>query len=599
MSYKALLFCPDERTAKTVTQVLSELEFQVEACNEPFAAVKMLMAGHFDAVVVDCDNEQNATLLFKSARNSEFNQASLSVAVVEGQSGVAKAFRIGANLVLTKPINVEQSKGTLRVARGLLRKNEAAKTSGKVTETPVRPQATSPSIAPPSFATSAIVPPARTISVPPAISKPAFVTNPAPSYAPAASSSSAFELEKDPTPKPEPAEAAFLESVSDQADTIRPHDQAAPAKKQYPWQAASKPVAESMAGTMTTALKHAAEATGKPDSGISAGYGAAAAPAKAKEPVAIDDEISALDEPTASIPVAVTSHPSGSAVNWGRIAAIILIAAAGGAIYRAGTQTHWQVVSAMSSLLHKTSAAATPQISKPAANAPVSGTPAPIATTGMQLQSGSPSARPISTQNSTPVAPTPQKPSPATETIVIAPSPKKSTVNATSFDPPTPPGVVKEIGEGTVFVDTKTPRPTASKPAPVETVDATAPDAVTASSQSNDSAISGLVSMPSSVPQPGPGTLKISQGVSQGLLIKKVAPVYPARAMHAHLQGSVLLLATISKDGDITAVKLLKGEPVLAHAAMDAVKQWKYKPYLLDSQPMEIQTQITVNFTLP
>ena len=357
-----------------------------------------------------------------------------------------------------------------------------------------------------------------------------------------------------------------------------------------------------MAETMTTALKHAAEATGKPDSGISVGYGAAAAPAKAKEPVAIDDEISALDEPTqsASIPMAVTPHPSGSAINWGRIAAIILVAAAGAAIYRAGTQTHWQVVSAMSSLLHKTSAATTPQISKPAANAPVSVSPAPTAaTTGMQVQSGSPSARPISTQNSTPVAPTLQKPSPATETIVIAPSPKKSTVNATSFDPPTPPGVVKEIGEGTVFVDTKTPRPAASKPAPVETVDATAPDAVTASSQSNDSAISGLMSMPSSVPQPGPGTLKISQGVSQGLLIKKVAPVYPARAMHAHLQGSVLLLATISKDGDISAVKLLKGEPVLAHAAMDAVKQWKYKPYLLDSQPMEIQTQITVNFTLP
>src|ERR1700675_4362944 len=127
MSYKALLFCPDERTAKTVTQVLSELEFQVEACNEPFAAVKLLMAGHYDAVVVDCDNEQNATLLFKSARNSTSNQGSLAVAVVEGQAGVAKAFRIGANLVLTKPINVEQSKGTLRVARGLLKKAEAGK----------------------------------------------------------------------------------------------------------------------------------------------------------------------------------------------------------------------------------------------------------------------------------------------------------------------------------------------------------------------------------------------------------------------------------------------------------------------------------------
>src|SRR6201997_245504 len=127
MGYQALLFCPDEKTARTVTHVLNDLEFAVEPCTEPFAAVKQMMATHFDAVVVDCDNEQNATLLFKSARNAANNQSSLAVAVVEGQAGVAKAFRIGANLVLTKPINVEQAKGTLRVARGLLRKNEGAK----------------------------------------------------------------------------------------------------------------------------------------------------------------------------------------------------------------------------------------------------------------------------------------------------------------------------------------------------------------------------------------------------------------------------------------------------------------------------------------
>src|SRR6266404_6289833 len=127
MGYQALLFCPDEKTARTVTQVLNELDFTVVACTEPFAAVKKLMGEHFDAVVVDCDNEQNATLLFKSARNTVNNQSSLAVAVVEGQAGVAKAFRIGANLVLTKPINVEQAKGTLRVARGLLRKGDPAK----------------------------------------------------------------------------------------------------------------------------------------------------------------------------------------------------------------------------------------------------------------------------------------------------------------------------------------------------------------------------------------------------------------------------------------------------------------------------------------
>src|SRR5207237_7194354 len=107
--------------------VFHALALTVDPCTEPFRAVKKLMAQHFDAVVVDCDNDQNATLLFKSARNSRSNQTSLAVAVVEGQAGVAKAFRIGANLVLTKPINVEQAKGTLRVARGLLRKGDPAK----------------------------------------------------------------------------------------------------------------------------------------------------------------------------------------------------------------------------------------------------------------------------------------------------------------------------------------------------------------------------------------------------------------------------------------------------------------------------------------
>src|SRR5437588_3671345 len=153
MGYQALLFCPDEKTARIVTQVLNDLDFTVEPCTEPFAAVKKLMAQHFDAVVVDCDNEQNATLLFKSAHNSSSNQTSLAVAVVEGQAGVAKAFRIGANLVLTKPINIEQAKGTLRVARGLLRKAEpgkpgvpaasapaaAAPTPGKPVPAPAKP----------------------------------------------------------------------------------------------------------------------------------------------------------------------------------------------------------------------------------------------------------------------------------------------------------------------------------------------------------------------------------------------------------------------------------------------------------------------------
>src|SRR5579872_1053356 len=198
MKYNALIFCPDEKTARVVTQVLTDLEFRVEPCNEPFAAVKKLMAEHFDAIVVDCDSEQNAALLFKSAHNSGSNQSSLAVAVVEGQAGVAKAFRIGANLVLTKPINVEQSKGTLRVARGLLRKTDAGK-----------PSSSAPEVAPPSSSvatsTSTKSPLAAHISA----EKPAsgfLPAQPLPSPIPPVSAS-VFEVDADLGPEPEPAEA--------------------------------------------------------------------------------------------------------------------------------------------------------------------------------------------------------------------------------------------------------------------------------------------------------------------------------------------------------------------------------------------------------
>jgi CheY-like chemotaxis protein len=82
MSFKSLLFCPDEKTVRVVRQVLSELDFTVETEGQSFAAVKRLTEEHFDALVVDCQNEQDASLLFKAARNSTHNSSSLSVAVV-------------------------------------------------------------------------------------------------------------------------------------------------------------------------------------------------------------------------------------------------------------------------------------------------------------------------------------------------------------------------------------------------------------------------------------------------------------------------------------------------------------------------------------
>ena len=115
----------------------------------------------------------------------------------------------------------------------------------------------------------------------------------------------------------------------------------------------------------------------------------------------------------------------------------------------------------------------------------------------------------------------------------------------------------------------------------------------------NGGSLPNLMGSDSHAPTPVLQTLAVSQGVSQGLLVKKVQPIYPATASHLRIEGVVDLMATISKTGDISAVKILKGDPTLARAAVDAVKQWKYKPYLLNGEPVEIQTQITMNFKLP
>jgi protein TonB len=128
-----------------------------------------------------------------------------------------------------------------------------------------------------------------------------------------------------------------------------------------------------------------------------------------------------------------------------------------------------------------------------------------------------------------------------------------------------------------------------------------APSAIGASAD-DQSAISNIVtSVPTNVPKamPAPEMLKVSQGVTQGMLLRRVQPVYPHSALQMRIAGSVQLQAVIDKAGNIASVKVLSGDPILSKSAVDAVKQWKYKPYLLDGEAVEIQTQITVNFKLP
>ncbi len=477
MGYQALLFSADEKTARSVTQILRELEFTVIAFTEPAAAVNKLQSQQFDAVVVDCENEQNATLLFKTARSASNNDVSLAVAVVEGQTGVAKAFRIGASLILTKPINVEQAKGTLRVARGLLRKSKAAK----------------PATAPATDAKSSVT----------AVSKAAAAAAGASAsstlHEAAHSGAAAFSGSDGDTSEP-------VIELFDAAEEGNSTEIAAPTAQPTP----GKHVENSVSGSGTGAAS--APARAREVESVSSDLNQTNSVASSKDKVSSTrSEREAAETTVASensskakvdLPAGKTStKSSGSKKAVLGVAAVVLIAAGGYEVWIQGGQLGiW----------------------------------------------GEPTR--------TTAAPAHAAAQPATTHAVP---------EATSVP-------------GALSSSTSTAKPTAS---------------VAASSASIPAA--GVATAP--LPQP----MNVSPEISQALLLKKKQPAYPPKALPLHLEGAVKLSATISPTGDVSAVKVVSGDPLLAPAAVDAVKQWKYKPYVLSGSAVAIQTPVTVDFKAP
>ncbi len=92
--------------------------------------------------------------------------------------------------------------------------------------------------------------------------------------------------------------------------------------------------------------------------------------------------------------------------------------------------------------------------------------------------------------------------------------------------------------------------------------------------------------------------MRIASRVAEANLIHDVTPQYPPEAGRARIEGTVVLMAVISKDGSVLDVRVESGLPILAQAAIDAVKQWRYKPYVIDGEPVEVDSRITINFTL-
>ena len=571
MGYQAVLFCPDEKLARVISQVFNEVDFTVDVVTEPFTTVKKLMAQHYDAIVIDCESDQNSALLFKSGRNSSCNQNALAIAVVEGQAGVAKAYRIGANLVLTKPINLEQAKGTLRVARGLLRKNADTAVVARQEE-----------FSKPGLAGAAAGFDSRPTVAGAAAGRAAVDANHAEVAVPLAAAPNTT------TPQAPTLLAKVNEvpAASMSATLAKPPAVGAPLK-------ASAPTEGNIAGESITASE-----SPKPEETASAGQkGAAnaptgaAAPAPAKEAAKAEQSQEAAVEkiPGAPAPaaendtIALQPVPSFAAVaeapsfaSFGEggtegagsrkkiaIAVVILLALATAGYFV------WNKVGAPAKTPHSTTLPGQPQDLPKAGLAPV------VTPTDNQKREKVVAA----SMNANTSPGTVHQKSPAA-------SPERIRLDLDS--------TAKNSGAAPLRVKAAASTAATTK---TEAEDATVqpPSLLAVNSPANDN-LSGLLTSDTGAAKPSLAEVKISQGVSQGLLIKRVEPRYSAAALSSHAQGTVEIEATIDREGNVVNPKVLKGDRILAAAALDAVRQWRYKPYYLNGQPVEIQTQITIKF---
>jgi len=113
--------------------------------------------------------------------------------------------------------------------------------------------------------------------------------------------------------------------------------------------------------------------------------------------------------------------------------------------------------------------------------------------------------------------------------------------------------------------------------------------------------LGGIIGGPAPPPPPKvatPTRVRVGGNVEAGKILEEVQPTYPAIAKAAHVQGTIVLHAIIGKDGSIQQLQYISGPAMLEPAAMSAVRQWRYKPYLLNGEPVEVDTTISVVFTL-
>jgi TonB family protein len=602
MATRALLLCGEEKAVHAVARILDELDVSFEHSSDSAFTLKRLANQRFDLLLVDCDNAATATQVFNSARSSHLNKTAVAIAIVEGKAGVPNAFRLGASLVLTKPVSLEQARNTLRAAVGMIQKDTEAKpaasmaaAAGASTITSVAPAVAAapataaPAPAPPAnsapssppVASAATPAPVVAATLPPAsptplrLESPKQSAGPAPALAPMSGDKPAASTRVPnpttlPTREPKPALTDFAESPS----SPTPKDSAADLSSKLATDAPELGPLNSSSRRLETDL-----AKSKPDSAKTDTPGFGNRAALAVEPFLEDETVETpqtlrnggvpsfgglANRPFAGME---RKRSSPKAVP---VAALILVLMAAGSYAAWTTQPGFRNLVGWEYTRVRTLTGRQPQ-------AAVAPSPQPASA---QTES-TPSAMPIqpeATVEQTATAPS-QNPAGNPENASSS-SPTASTVPALSVN------ARHDSHEGD---QVKADSAEHAKQASAPSRSGAAKSVPLPTAASNTSATAGSSSE----------LLEVPEDYADDQVIHRVHPAYPRQARLKKLTGTVVLQAIVNKQGKVDSLQLLSGDPVLAQAAYDAVKQWRYKPYSHNGEPSEFQTRVTVDFKLP
>jgi periplasmic protein TonB len=558
----ALLLSPDDQAVSSITGVLEEMSVTCERPLDGASAAQKLNSQSFDLVLVDCENLPAAKLIFDVCRRGKNGNNPVPIAIVDGRAGLPTAFRLGAELILTKPVAKDQARSTIRAAVSRVRKDvpasesvpapaASAAFSSPVTSSVVAPSAVTPGAIMPDGRAHAAAAAASSHAVAPQAASPQMTSfaEPAPSFVPSAA----------PTTLSTPAVKAVMHSaVEEIAAPVAPAPVApkvsAPAvsvssKSTRPLVPSDDPVLRELEDSELASELEASDR-------------------QASEPKASDLPKPAPPRRAAEPGAPVFSSYQQKQKPRGSLVALLVLVLAAAGFYAA-----WIYEPGFREI-------AEPQIDRL------------LTLAGIAQRRTQPS--PLSVPVANPVKPL----APATTSAPGSPTDSNQAASAA------PDSAASSAAATALAAPAATPTTTAGTavaPPTSQAANTTALAVIKAEAgKASDSKKEAAAAASSDAELPGESSaIILSSKGAEKRLVRSTPPKYPAAARASGADGTVVLKAVVNEDGKIEGLRLVEGDAALAAAAMQAVKQWRYRPYVRNGQAQPFQTVVIVDFQRP